>query len=282
MSAIAWTSCRCAGRTPTSAICRPRPLSGRRSDHSRRSLPPITPPIAPGHGPEPSQPPRARRRGAADHEHRPRRRGRARNVRKNPRMPTKRRFIRTAGKIVAWAPVYALGLVAIFLAQTWVWWQQEPRVAGTTANAMWARHQWVGLAHTDAEYRALAGTIRRARITDVYFHAGPFDADGGVPAAKYAHAGELIVAMRRYAPGVRLQAYLGQIRKVDDHGLLALDDPAVRDKIVRTDQAMLDIGFDGIHYDIEPIFPDDGAFVALLDDTAELTRARGRLLSVSL
>lgn len=185
--------------------------------------------------------------------------------------------------VAGWAAVCAVGLTAILLAQTWVWWQQEPSSGGTRDNAIWARHQWVGQTHTDAEYRALAGLLRDNRITDVFFHAGPFDPDGGVPPAKYANAGRLIAAMREYAPGVRLQAYLGQIRKVEgDHGLLRLEDPAVRAEILRTDAAMLDAGFDGIHYDIEPIYPDDDAFVALLDQTRRLTTERRRILSVSL
>ncbi|MBC6464066.1 hypothetical protein HKK74_00920 [Actinomadura alba] len=147
---------------------------------------------------------------------------------------------------------------------------------------MWARHQWVGETHTEAEYRALADIVRRNRITDVYFHAGPFEPDGTVPPAKYANARDLIEAMRRLAPGVRSQAYLGQIRVMDDYGLLDIDRPEVRRNILDTDRAMLDLGFDGIHYDIEPIYPDDEAFVRLLDDTRALTRERGRVLSVAL
>jgi hypothetical protein len=189
-----------------------------------------------------------------------------------------RRLLRAA----AWTTAFFLGLVAIFLAGTWVWWQAEPRSGGTGANALWARHQWVGEAHTEAEYRALAGTLRRNRITDVFFHTGPFEADGTVPPAKYTAARSLIEAMRRLAPGVRSQAYLGQIRRQGGHGILDLDEPAVRARILATDKIFLDLGFDGIHYDFEPVYPDDTAFFALLDDTRALTRSRERLLSVAL
>lgn len=50
-----------------------------------------------------------------------------------------------------WPVVYAVGLSALYLAETWVWWQGEPNSGGTVVNAMWARHQWVGQAHTEAE-----------------------------------------------------------------------------------------------------------------------------------
>ena len=188
------------------------------------------------------------------------------------------RGLRWAG----WAAVYGAGLVALLLGGVWVWWQPEPKTRGTTVNALWARHGWVGEAHTEREYRDLAALLRRHRITDVYFHAGPFEADGTVPPAKYRNARELVEAMRRYAPGVRVQAYLGQIRKVDGYGLTDLDDPAVRARVLRTDAIFLDLGFDGIHYDFEPIYADDTAFMRLMEQTRELTRARGKLLSVAI
>lgn len=182
----------------------------------------------------------------------------------------------------AWAAAYALGLAALVLAGAWVWWQKEPEARGTEVNALWARHQWVGEPHGDGEYRALARLLKESRITDVYFHAGPFEADGTVPPAKYRNARDLIEAMRRHAPDVRSHAYLGQIRVVDGKGVIDLDDPAVRERVLRTDATFLDLGFDGIHYDFEPIYPDDEAFMTLMDRTRELTRARGRLLSVAL
>ena len=100
--------------------------------------------------------------------------------------------------------------------------------------------------------------------------------------SKNRYARQLIEAVRKYAPGVRAQAYLGQIRTVEGHGVTDLDDPAVRDRVLKTDAAFLDVGFDGIHYDFEPIYPDDVAFLTLMERTRELTQSRGRLLSVAL
>ncbi|MFI0444606.1 hypothetical protein [Actinomadura sp. 6N118] len=191
-------------------------------------------------------------------------------------------MIRGVLKKVAWLAAYVLGLVALVFAGAWVWWQPEPDARGTEVNALWARHQWVGEEHTEDEYRAFAGLVRDNRITDVYFHTGPFEPDGSVPPAKYRYAARLIAAMRKYAPAVRPHAYLGQIRKVDGYGLVDLDDPAVRERVLKTDTVFLDLGFAGIHYDFEPIYPGDQAFLTLLDQTRALTRARGRLLSVAI
>ncbi|WP_199486712.1 glycoside hydrolase family 18 protein [Actinomadura logoneensis] len=196
-----------------------------------------------------------------------------------------------------WCAAYALGLVLLAGAGAWAWWQPDPEAPGTGTNALWARHQWVGETHTDAEYRAFARLLRDNRITDVYFHAGPFEPDGTVPTAKYRNASALLKALRTYAyrnasallkalrtyaPDVRAQAYLGQIRKVEGKGVIEIGDARVQQGILRTDAAMLDAGFAGIHYDFEPIYPDDTAFLRLLDRTRDLTRARGRLLSVAL
>ncbi|WP_246236902.1 hypothetical protein [Actinomadura chibensis] len=194
----------------------------------------------------------------------------------------RRGWARRGRRWLGWTAAYVLGLAALAVTGAWTWWQPDPSAPGTDTNALWARHQWVGEAHTDAEYRAFGTLLKQNRISDVYFHAGPVEADGTVPAAKYRYARQLIDAVRKYAPGVRAQAYLGQVRKVDGSGVIDLDDPKVRQQVVKTDAVFLDLGFDGIHYDFEPIYPDDHGFLKLMDATRELTRPRGRLLSVAL
>lgn len=175
--------------------------------------------------------------------------------------------------------VGVLGLSAIFVGHTWWWWQSDPKSTGTATNAMWLRHQWVGEKRTEADYQALVTSMRQNKITDAYFHAGPLEPDGSVPEAKYEYADELTAAFRKLAPEIRTQAYLGQIRRQSDgSGLLPLDDPKVREGIVQTARDMLKAGFHGIHYDIEPIYYDDTAFLDLLDRTRKVTS----LLSVSL
>lgn len=181
----------------------------------------------------------------------------------------------------AWVCAVIMGALAIFFAQTWFAWQREPAAHDGTANALWARHQWAGQPHTEADYRTLAGILTRNGITDVFFHVGPLDGDGSIPAGRYAHAGELLAAMRRLVPSVRAQAYVGQVER-SGGGPLDLGDPATRARILGTDRALLALGFAGIHYDIEPVHPDDRDFLDLLARTHELTRARGRVLSASI
>jgi hypothetical protein len=188
-----------------------------------------------------------------------------------------RRFVRA----VAWMVAVLLCAVAVLFARTWFEWQREPAAHGGSVNGLWARHQWAGLPHTEAEYAALAGTLARNRITDVFFHVGPLDGDGNIPPSRYGHAAELLAAMRRLAPAVRAQAYVGQVSR-SGGGPLDLGDPRTRARVLGTDRALLGLGFAGIHYDIEPVYSGDRDFLDLLARTHELTRADGRVLSVAL
>ena len=182
-----------------------------------------------------------------------------------------------------WTATALVVVAAVVIASTWVWWRAAPSAGQRSrgVNALWARHQWVGQAHDERDYRALAETLRRGEISDVFFHAGPLAADGSVPPGRYAHARELLAALDRLAPGVRAQAYLGQVTRRGG-GPLDLTRQAVRDRIVGTARTFLDLGFKGIHYDIEPVYPDDAGFLDLLERTHALTRGRGAVLSVSL
>jgi hypothetical protein len=171
----------------------------------------------------------------------------------------------------------------VVVVTTWVWWRAAPSAGQGSrgVNGLWARHQWVGDGHRGEEYRALADTLRRGEISDVFFHVGPLDPDGSIPPGRYPHARELLAALDRLVPDVRAQAYIGQVTK-QGAGPLDLTRQAVRDRIVATAQSFLDLGFDGIHYDIEPVYPGDEEFLDLLDRTHQLTSRRGAVLSVSL
>lgn len=189
--------------------------------------------------------------------------------------------VRRGVRAAAWLTATLFGALAIVFAQTWFAWQREPAAYGGTANALWARHQWAGEPHTAAEYRALADTLTRDGITDVFFHVGPLDGDGRIPASRYAHARELLSAMRRLAPAVRAQAYVGQQERAGG-GPLDLRDAGTRARILDAGRALLATGFAGIHYDIEPVYAGDRDFLDLPARTHELTRASGKVLSVAL
>jgi hypothetical protein len=203
-----------------------------------------------------------------------------------PTRPPRRRAgrrLRRAGRVAGGGlAVLVISLVTVLVAST-VWWRADPPVTVRSrgVNALWLRHAWVGEPHTQAEYAALGAMLRRGDISDALFHAGPLAPDGTVRPARYANASELLRALDRVAPGVRPQAYLGQVERRGG-GPLDVTDPAVRAAVVGTARALLDLGFGGIHYDIEPVVSGDPHFLELLDETHALTRSRGAVLSVAL
>jgi len=170
----------------------------------------------------------------------------------------------------------------LLLAGAWLLYRYAPvsTQAPGGPNAVWAAHKWVGESHAGDVYDRLAANLQRQRITDVYFHVGPLPGEGLIPLAKFPNAEALLAAMRQRAPAIRLHAWIGQVERRGG-GLLDLSDARTRANIVQTAGDFIELGFDGIHYNIEPIHSGDPNLLALLDETAPVTRARGRLLSMA-
>ncbi|MEV0585975.1 hypothetical protein [Nonomuraea sp. NPDC050310] len=144
----------------------------------------------------------------------------------------------------------------------------EAWAKSTGNDALWMGHMWVDGRRKQGDLRHLAGRLRRTGIKDLYVHTGPFSPDGTLDPALYPGAGNLVRWVREELPGVRVSAWLGQ--KVD--GVLDLDDVKTRQNILASVATALKAGFDGVHYNFEPIGDGDTAFLDLLDRTRPLTK----------
>lgn len=158
---------------------------------------------------------------------------------------------------------------------------QNPEVHSSADNAIWLRHQWMSEKHTDAQYRRLVNRLHHMRIRDVYFHAGPLGGNGSIPQKNLDGSAAFISRMKRIDPAIRLQPWLGQVAEFGGGGPLDLRSPKVRAEIVRTASRFLDVGADGFHIDLEPIYSGDRDYIDLLHGLHNLTRSRGALLSVA-
>lgn len=147
-------------------------------------------------------------------------------------------------------------------------------------DAIWLGHAWVDGRKKDADVRAFAERIRGTGIKDLYVHAGPLEHDGTLPRARYPRAGWLLDAVHREMPGIRVQAWLGDVLANGGPDGLRLDARS-RDAVVGSARQILDAGFEGVHFDLEPLLSGDGDYLFLLDDLRELTRAREARLSVA-
>lgn len=147
-----------------------------------------------------------------------------------------------------------------------------PGLAGPGNDGLWTAHRWFDDSDRepvgDAELAEMVARCRQLGIRHLFVHAGPVDARGEIP----RFAPERWARVRdAFGPDFRRYAYLGAINRqywgvADD--TLDLGDPAARARIAEVCRTLVaDAGFDGIHYDIEPIQDGDAGFLALLEAT---------------
>ncbi|MGC5346073.1 hypothetical protein [Streptomyces sp. DT171] len=148
-------------------------------------------------------------------------------------------------------------------------------------DAIWLGHAWVDGRRTDADLAAFADRIRGTGIKDLYVHAGPLEHDGTLPATAYPRAKWLLDSVHRTMPGIRVQAWLGDVLATEGPEGLRLERASSRAAVVASARQIADAGFDGVHFDLEPLHSGDTHYLSLLDDLRALTRARGVTLSVA-
>ena len=148
-------------------------------------------------------------------------------------------------------------------------------------DALWLGHAWVDGRKKDADVDALARRLKDTGIRDLYVHSGPLEHDGTLPKSVYPKARWFIEAVHDKIPGVRVQAFLGDVLADEDSEGMLLADPDTRSAVVRSARQVLDTGYEGIHLDLEPMPSGDRDFLALLDVLRPETRSRDAQLSVA-
>ena len=149
-----------------------------------------------------------------------------------------------------------------------------------TKNAIWLGHKWVGERLEDTEYSLLCAKLKNGRMTDVFAHVGTLDEQGNIEYKKYHYAKEFLVQVKACDPEIHIQAWIGQV-ELKGGGVLDINQTAIRTSIIETADILLQLGFDGIHYNIEPIFSGDEAILDLLQKTHLITKANGKFLSIA-
>jgi hypothetical protein len=148
-------------------------------------------------------------------------------------------------------------------------------------DAMWLGHAWVDGRKKDADLTALARGLETTGIRDLYVHTGPMEHDGTLPESLYPRARWLVDAVHREMPGVRVQAFLGDVLATESPDGMRLEKAATRAAVVDSARQVLDVGYDGVHLDLEPLHSGDRNYLSLLDDVRAVTRARDAQLSVA-
>jgi len=148
-------------------------------------------------------------------------------------------------------------------------------------DALWLGHAWVDGRKKDGDAEALVRRLRETGIRDLYVHSGPLEHDGTLPESAYPRARWFIGTVHRELPGVRVQAWLGDIVAPEHPEGMHLGRARTRSAVVASTRQILDAGYDGVHFDLEPVHSGDRDFLALLDDLHRLTAARDVPLSVA-
>ncbi|MEU9408374.1 glycosyl hydrolase family 18 protein [Streptomyces sp. NPDC048281] len=143
----------------------------------------------------------------------------------------------------------------------------DPKAGTHSRNrdALWLGHAWVDGRRTDADVTALAARLADTGIRDLYVHAGPLEHNGTLPKSAYPKARWLITAVHRKIPGVRVQAWLGDEVAPEKPYAMHLEKKATRDAVVESTREIVAAGFDGVHFDLEPLHSGDRNYLALLD-----------------
>ncbi len=154
----------------------------------------------------------------------------------------------------------------------------SPQARGTGHDGLWIGHAWVDGRRTQADVDALATRLRGTGIHDLFVHTGPFRDDGTLDVGLRPRARWLTGALHAALPGVRVQAWLGAHPTPQE---LRLDSPQTRSSILAAVSEVLADGFDGIHYDFEPVADGDPSLITMLRDTRSALTNRHAVLSVS-
>ncbi len=144
-------------------------------------------------------------------------------------------------------------------------------------NAVWLEHEWVDRFKTPEQIQSLVTRLSSAGMRFVYVHVGPIESDGGISPQRYPFANDFLKKARSFDSRMQFLAWMGQIR-----GKLKFQDAGIRSRIAETAQVLVDgVGFDGVHYDIEPLLDEDTDFLTLLEETRTKI-GESRTISVAL
>lgn len=175
-----------------------------------------------------------------------------------------------------------LGIFILFFVLFWIFVigissDQDGSYYNNAHNAVWLGHKWVGEESSEAEVLELVKRLSENEIDTVFVHCGPLKSDGTIDPETYGWAMDFLEKARKFEGDIKYQAWLGQIRSSLDLG-----DPYVRENIVKQVSVLVNmVEFDGIHFDVEPVWDGDMDFIKLLEES-DAVLLEGKKMSVAL
>lgn len=135
-------------------------------------------------------------------------------------------------------------------------------------NAVWMAHEWVQTPQSKEKIHSLLSGLISNDISLVFLHTGPIEENGVIPPDRYPEAKSFLETAKRFAPDIKFHAWIGQTRDA-----LPIENPEVRGNIIEDAMHLIkDVGFDGIHINIEPMQSDPDFALLLSEMDAEFEK----------
>jgi hypothetical protein len=160
-----------------------------------------------------------------------------------------------------WTPLLILAAI-VWIAVTWLYQPVGSASFDTGANGLWIGHKWytgrevrTGDPVPPEEMASLIQRLRAAHVRYVFVHVGPARAGGDTEDS----AAPLFEQLRAAYPEGVFLAWLGA--RLDR---IALDQPAWRSNVASQNETLRTEGFDGVHFNIEPLKDAEPGYLELL------------------
>lgn len=157
--------------------------------------------------------------------------------------------------------VAACGALAVAL----VLWDPAPETEqrfDRQQNGVWLGHKWYTGRHVRTgesvsanELAQLERNLNRHGIHDLFVHVGPSQEDGSIA----DQPGRIFFSLRKTFTGARVLAWLGA--RVET---ISLASPAFQEKLIDSLKELREAGFDGVHFDFEPMADHEPGYLELL------------------
>lgn len=144
-------------------------------------------------------------------------------------------------------------------------------------NAVWAGHKWVAQDMSDGDISEFVDNLANHGIDTVFVHVGPINEDGTIDPDVYQYALDFLDRARRQNSDIQYQAWLGQIRSKLDLSIVNVRHNISKQVLILSEF----VGFDGVHFDVEPVWDGDGDFIKLLEESKSVM-SEDKKMSVAL
>ncbi len=138
-----------------------------------------------------------------------------------------------------------------------------------TSNAVWLEHRWFQDGVSDEEIAALCKTLNGYNIRYVYPHLTPLNEDGRLPPFSTEAARRFKKIVKKEAPQIEILPWVGGVRfgfRQTRSGTVRLDSDAYLQVFASECVFLVDqLGFDGIHLNVEPVDSGNRRFLEWLE-----------------